>query len=97
MKPNSLPVVHRLAILYLVLPVLVWLIGWFHWWLGIPAALLLVIALRKSMLSSWRVSLTPTTGVLLLIALTWVMATAAGGVFDLDNHNFLSITPYSYT
>ena len=88
-KPNSLPVVHRLAILYLVLPVLVWLIGWFHWWLGIPAALLLVIALRKSMLSSWRVSLTPTTGVLLLIALTWVMATAAGGVFDLDNHNFL--------
>ena len=92
-KPNSLPVVHRLAILYLVLPVLVWLVGWFHWWIGIPAALLVVLALSRPMLpswkmSSWKVSFTPTTGALLLIALAWVLATAAGGVFDINNYNW---------
>ena len=90
----SLPVVHRLAILYLVLPVVIWLVGWFHWWLGIPAALLIAAALGRPILpswkvTSWKISFSPTTGVLLLIALALVMATAAGGVFDLDNHNFI--------
>ncbi len=82
--------VHRLAILYLVLPVMIWLVGWFHWWLGIPAALLIATALGKTILPSWKVSswqfsFNPVTGVLLLIAFAWVMATAAGGVFDIDN------------
>ena len=92
-ESTSLSVVHRLAILYLMLPVVIWLVGWFHWWLGIPAALLIVFALGRPTLpswkvSSWRVSLTPATGVLLLIALAWVMATAAGGVFDINNYNW---------
>ncbi len=92
-KSATLPVVHRLAILYLVLPVIIWLVGWFHWWLGIPAALLIAIALGRPILPTWRVSswkfsFTPATGVLLLIALAWVMATAAGGVFDINNYNW---------
>ena len=91
--PDPLPVVHRLAILYLVLPVAIWLVGWFHWWLGIPAVLLMAAALGSAMLpgrqfSSWRISFTPTTGALLLLALVWVMATAGGGVFDVNNYNW---------
>ena len=71
-----------------MLPVIVWLVGWFHGWLGIPAVLLIAIALGRPMLSSWRVSLTPATSVLLLIALALVMLTAAGGVFDINNYNW---------
>ncbi len=88
-----MPVVHRLTVLYLLLPVMIWLVGWFHWWLGIPAAFLITIALGRTILpswkvSSWQISFTPVTGVLLLIALAWVMATAAGGVFDINNYNW---------
>ena len=84
---------HRLAILYLVLPVMVWLVGWFHWWFGIPAALVLAIALRKILLPAWRLpawraAIAPATGALLLVALVFVMATAAGGVFDTANYNW---------
>ena len=82
---TALPVAHRLAIAYLMLPVMIWLVGWFHWWLGVPAVLLLALALRKALLGSWRVSLRPFTWALLLIAFGWVMATAAGGVFDINN------------
>lgn len=92
-ETDTLPVVHRLAILYLALPVMIWLVGWFHWWLGVPAVLLLALALGRPMLPfrkvpDWRVSLPPVTGALLLIALVLVMATAAGGVFDIANYNW---------
>ena len=41
----KLSALHRLTILYLMLPVLIWLLGWFHWWLGLPAAVLLGLTL----------------------------------------------------
>ena len=82
----SLPVPHRLAILYLMTPLAVWLVGWFQWWFGIPAAALLALGLWQALSGSWRVSLRPIHLVLLLIAAGWVMVTAAGGVFDV--HNF---------
>ena len=83
----SLPVPHRLAILYLMTPLAVWLVGWFQWWFGIPAAALLALGLWQALSGSWRV--TPRFAivlVLLLVAAGWVMMTAAGGVFDV--HNF---------
>ena len=49
---GELPLLHRLSILYLMLPVVIWLVGWFEWWLGIPATLLLVFAFWK-LLSGW--------------------------------------------
>ena len=94
---NEIPVVHRLAIIYLMLPVVIWLVGWFEWWFGVPAAVLLALglwqALRPARTSfKWQVffgalrsALRPTTVILLLIALAWVMTTAAGGVFDVQN------------
>ena len=39
----ELPVLHRLAIIYLMLPVVIWLLGYFHWWFGIPATALLIL------------------------------------------------------
>ena len=93
----EIPVVHRLAILYLMLPVVVWLVGWFEWWFGIPAAMLLALGLWRALGPSreslnWQAffsvlcsALRPTTIALLLISFAWVMTTAAGGVFDVNN------------
>ena len=44
----ALPMLHRLAVVYLMLPVLVWLVGWFDGWVGIPATALLVGARSAS-------------------------------------------------
>ena len=98
---DEIPVVHRLAIIYLMLPVVIWLVGWFEWWLGVPAAVLLAIAFwqsigpgrdsfsREALSQAWRAVFRPTTVVVLLGALAWVMTTAAGGVFDVWNVDWI--------
>ena len=83
---DDLPLLHRLAIIYLMVPVIIWLVGWFQWWFGIPAAILFILALRPALSGSHRLALPqPMTLVVLLIAAIWVMCTAAGGVFDTHN------------
>lgn len=82
---GAIPLVHRLAIVYLVLPVAVWLVGWFEWWFGLPAVVVLGMALWKALSGSWRLSLQPAHAIIALLALGWVMATAAGGIFDINN------------
>ena len=94
---EEIPVLHRLAIIYLMLPVVVWLVGWHRWWFGIPAAALLIFALwrslgpyrhsfsKQALSQTWRSALRPATLILLFVALVWVMATAAGGIFDINN------------
>ena len=84
-RQSELPVLHRITVAYLMLPVVVWLLGWFHWWLGIPAAAALVAGLWRVMAGSWRMSIRPRVLGLLLVAFGWIMLTAAGGVFD--GHN----------
>ena len=84
-KEDHLPVLHRLALAYLMLPVFIYLLGWFHYWFSVPATALLMAGLWRAMAGSWRVTIRPVTIALLLLALGWVMLTAAGGVFDLDN------------
>ena len=98
---DEIPVVHRLAIIYLMLPVLIWLVGWFEWWLGVPAAVLLAFAFWQSigpgrdsfsweaLSQAWRAVFRPTTVVVLLGAFAWVMTTAAGGVFDVSNADWI--------
>ena len=81
--------VHRLAIVYLLLPVAIWLVGWHQWWLGIPVSALLGLALWWVLSGSWKVSPRLLTVLLLFIALAWVMATAAGGVFDIHNFDWI--------
>ena len=80
--PLSVP--HRLAILYLMLPLVIWLVGWFQWWFGIPMAALIALGLWRALSGSWRVSLRPTDFVLLLMAAGWVAVTAVGGAFDVN-------------
>ena len=85
----ELPMLHRLAVVYLMLPVLVWLVGWFEWWLGPPAAALLVGALRRPLSGRWRLRApTPAEAAVLVAAALWVLATAAGGMFDPRNSDF---------
>ena len=85
----ALPLLHRLAVVYLVLPVVVWLVGWFEWWLGLPAAALLVGALRRPLSGPWRLRApTPAEAAVLAVAALWVLAIPAGGVFDPRNPDF---------
>ena len=77
----DLPLLHRLAIVYFMAPLGVWLLGWFEWWLAFPAVALIVLALRQALSGSWRVSVTPVALVLLSIALVWVLLNPAGGLF----------------
>ena len=83
---DDLTLLHRLAVIYLVTPLIVWLVTWFHWWLGIPAAILIVLASAPMLSGSFRFSLPSATAVLpVFVAVVWVMSTAAGGLFDTAN------------
>ena len=104
----ELPLPHRLAIVYLLLPVGVWLVGWFEWWFGVPAVVLLCCGLRhtfggrvqargdgsrssaapagsSSLMGAWASRPSAATAVAVVLALCWVMTTAAGGFFDMHN------------
>ena len=85
---GGLPLSHRLSIVYLAVPVVVWLVGWFEWWMGFPMAGLLVAGLWKSLSGSWRVSLSLPLLASLLAALGWVLVTPTGGLwsFSQDLH-----------
>jgi hypothetical protein len=83
-----------------LLPVLIWLVGWFEWWFGVPAAALVVLGLWQMLVPNrasinWQrinevlqSTIRPTSAALMLIAFAWVMTTAAGGVFDAGNSDW---------
>ena len=77
----ALPRAHRLALLYLLLPAALWLLGWFRWWVGVPAVALLGLALAPALAGSWRGRPRLATGGICLLAWGWVMLTGPGGVF----------------
>ena len=82
-RPRELPLVHRLAVAYLLAPVAVWLLGWFHWWVGVPAAALLAAGAWPALSGSWRWRRpSRTTVVLALAAGVWVAAMPGGVVFS---------------
>ena len=86
-----LPLLHRLAIGYLMLPIGIWLVGWFEWWFGVPATVLLGASMLALFAGPWRIkmprSLAPLA--LVLLAFGWTMLTAAGGVFDGNNIDWI--------
>ena len=78
-----LPLPHRLAIAYLMAPALIWLAGWFKWWFGVPAALLLGFALAPALRGAWRFRRPSRSALaIVLLALAWTMLTTHGGVFE---------------
>lgn len=81
MNTEALPLTHRLTILYLATPLAIWLLGWLEWWFGAPATLALAWALRDVLRGPWRVSISGRDLALALVALAWVLAVPAGGVF----------------
>ena len=89
---SELPVLHRLTIIYLMLPVMIWLLGWFHWWLGIPATVLLGLGLWKALSGSWRPSVRPAMlALLLVVTLARIMRSVRSGLFDFNTGEWLSI------
>ena len=70
-------------------PLVVWLVGWFQWWFGIPAAALLALGLWQALSGPWRVTPRFAIVVVLLVAAGWVMISAAGGVFDVHNYDWI--------
>lgn len=85
----ALPLSHRLSIVYLAAPVVVWLVSWFKWWVGIPLAGLLIAGLWKSLSGSWRLSLSLRLWVLLIAALAWILLTPISGLWRF-NSDFIS-------
>ena len=82
MTARELPLVHRLAMAYLLAPVAVWLLGWFHWWVGVPATALLAVGVWKALSGSWRWRRpSRTTVALALVAGAWVVPMTIGGMF----------------
>ena len=83
---EPLPLLHRCAILYLTVPALIWLVGWFEWWFGVPAALLVALALAPALRGGWRPR-RPSPAALGIVALGFacMVLTAHGGVFDSNN------------
>ena len=82
---SELRLLHRLAIAYLLLPLGVWLVGWFEWWFGVPAVVLLCAGFGRALGGSWMSRPSTASLVAMALAFCWVMATAAGGIFDLEN------------
>ena len=82
---GELPLSHRLSIVYLALPMVVWLVGWLEWWAGLPMAGLLAAGLWRCLSGSWRVSLSLPLLASLLAALGWVLATSVGGLWGLSH------------
>ena len=78
---GGLPLSHRLSIVYLALPVVIWLVGWFEWWVGFPLTVLLAGGLWRSLSGPWRVSLSLPLLAALLVALGWVLATPVSGLW----------------
>ena len=81
---DALPTACRLAIVYLTLPVVIWLLGWFEWWFGVPAVVLLTAGLWRALtrkISDARAGRRLAT-VALPFALACVMLLPPGGLFD---------------
>ena len=65
-----------------MLPLGVWLVGWFQWWVGVPLALLLVAGLRTTLSGGLALAKPPRASVaVLLVAAAWVVASPALGFF----------------
>ena len=81
---EALPVAARLAIVYLLLPLAVWLLGWFEWWVGVPVVALLGAGLWRALSGPWRQRIGLKAIALLLFALVCGALTAFG-VLDGEN------------
>ena len=75
----ALPLPHRLAIGYLALPLLIWLLGWLEWWIGIPCAGALAWALLGALRGRWIRSPARWPWGVMLFAALWIAYTVTLG------------------
>ena len=81
-RPSAAAFAERLAVAYLAVPLVIWLVGWFQPLAGLPAAALLVAGLWGPLSGSWRVPKPSRTVVVAaLAALAVTLVSPAGGLF----------------
>ena len=87
---SQLPLSHRLSIIYITAPVVIWLLGWFEWWIGVPVTACLIMGLWNALSGSWRFKISLKILVPLLTALAWILLVPVGGMWkssiDLSAH-----------
>ena len=76
----SLPIPHRFAIIYLSLPLALWLVGYFHWWVGVPLCALLVVSLWRCLAGPWEFRLLANLFPMLAISILFVALTPMSGL-----------------
>lgn len=89
-RAAPLPLAHRLALLYLAAPLGVWLVGWFAWWVGLPLAALLAVALLGALGGSWRPRTWRVGGGLAAATLIWVLLSPVSGVFLPEGQDWIA-------
>ncbi len=75
----------RMAVIYLCLPLIIFLLGWFQWWFSVPSCALLLVSLSPLLRGEWS---RPNKQHLMLFTLAagWVMLTGAGGWLDTNTN-----------
>src|ERR1700686_2986895 len=68
----------RISIAYLTLPLAIFLVGWFHWWVALPLLGCTAYALRPLLAGRWSmVNRVPVTrlqfGVALVVGCSWTL------------------------
>ena len=82
------------AYLYIGVPILIFMLGWMNWYIGIPLALIVLISLflcfrdeSRTPISNDRVISGSTLGAMILLACAWVYLSGIGGyVFQNYDH-----------
>lgn len=85
---ERLPLIDQAALVYLAFPVLVFLVGWLNWWVGLPIAVLLVLALGSVIRPGRGALEAVSAATLALVALTALGWSALGGAGHLFFANF---------
>lgn len=85
----ALPLPHRLALLYLAVPLGIWLIGWFEWWVGAPMAALLAVAFGGALRGRWRPSISRLGVGVALLMFGFVLSFPAGGLFTPEGQDWV--------
>ena len=97
LEEGELPLLHRLTIVYLLIPIVIWLLGWFRLEFGIPCALLLIAAFWKPLSGRWlpwKTEFHTSPIVVLFAACALVTITPAFGLFGAGNTDWVDNRVY---
>ena len=83
---EPLTLAERFSLVYLLLPIALFLLGWFNWYLSLPLVVLLIAAIAPALRGELRDPFNVAIGWIALSALAWVLLTGAGGILDTNTN-----------